>query len=80
MELLVMHREFRLRGAATRIVQWGISEADKEFLLCGVEAGIMGAPLYMANGFKKLDTWIVQVPGDEVSLSYNVMRREPVPK
>lgn len=80
MELLVTDREFRRRGAATRIVQWGISEADKERLICGVEASIMGAPLYAANGFQKLDTWIVQVPGDEASLSYDVMRREPISK
>jgi GNAT superfamily N-acetyltransferase len=80
MELLVTDRDFRRRGAATRIVEWGTDEADREFLFCGVEASVMGAPLYAANGFRKLDTKVVHVPGDEASLPYDVMRREPIPK
>jgi hypothetical protein len=80
MELLVTDRAFRRRGAATQIVRWGISQADKELLFCGVEASVMGSPLYAANGFKKLDTWVVHVPGDDESLSYDVMRCEPVSK
>ena len=77
LELLVTDRAFRRRGAATRLVRWGTSQADQEGLSCGVEASEMGAPLYKALGFQKLATWVVKVPGDNDSLPYDVMRRNP---
>ena len=36
----------------------------------------MGAPLYELLGFQKLTTWVVQVPGDNDSVTFDVMRRE----
>ncbi|KAF1990071.1 hypothetical protein K402DRAFT_371027 [Aulographum hederae CBS 113979] len=77
LELLVTDRNYRRRGAASRLVRWGMNQADIEGLACGVEASVMGALLYTALGFRKLVTWCVRVPGDDDELVYDVMRREP---
>jgi hypothetical protein len=78
LELLVTDRNFRCRGAATRVFQWDTSQADKEGIVSGVdEANEMGAPLYKSLGFQKLTTWVVQVTGGSDTLRYAVMRREP---
>ena len=77
LELLVTDRNFRRRGATTVVVQWGTSQADKEGIFSGIdEASEMGAPLYELLGFQKLTTWVVQVPGDSDSVTFDVMRRE----
>lgn len=70
-------QQFRRRGATTSIVRWGVEAGDREGVFCGVEASVMGAPLYRALGFEKLVTWVVQVPGDMSRLVYDVMNREP---
>lgn len=36
----------------------------------------MGSKLYAANGFEKLDTWVVQLRGEEEKLVYDVMKRK----
>lgn len=77
-QLLVTNRNFRRRGAATKVIQWGTIQADKEGIVSGVdEANEMGAPLYKSLGFQKLTTWVVQVPGGSDWLTYDAMRREP---
>ena len=77
LELLVTDRLFRGRGAATRLVKWGTSEADNEGVCCGVSASEMGARVYKRCGFTKLKTTVVHVRGQDASLSYDVMRRDP---
>ncbi|KAE8451782.1 hypothetical protein EG329_002622 [Mollisiaceae sp. DMI_Dod_QoI] len=76
LELLVTDREFRRRGAATKVLTWGTDQADLEDVFCGIESSPMGSRLYAANGFEKLATCVVQVPGEEEKLAYDVMRRE----
>ena len=75
LELLVTDRQFRRRGAATRLIEWGTAEADKEGVCCGVAASGMGARVYKACGFEKLKTGVVQVHGQSQILRYDVMRR-----
>ena len=75
LELLVTDRQFRRRGAATRLIEWGTAEADNEGVCCGVAASGMGARLYRACGFEKLRTGVVQVHGQNEILRYDVMRR-----
>ena len=77
LELLVTDRPFRGRGAATKLVKWGTSEADSEGVCCGLSASPMGAPVYRKCGFTKLKTTVVHVQGEDASLSYDVMRRDP---
>lgn len=76
LELLVTDRDFRRRGAATTLLTWGTDQADIENVFCGIEASPMGSKLYAANGFEKLDTWVVQVHGEEEKLVYDVMKRK----
>ena len=75
LELLVTDRQFRRRGAATRLIEWGTAEADSEGVCCSVAASGMGAPVYRACGFEKLKTGVVQVHGQSEILEYDVMRR-----
>ena len=76
LELLVTDRPFRGRGAATRLVKWGTTEADNEGVCCGVSASGMGARVYKNCDFTKLKTAVVHVQGQDASLSYHVMRRD----
>ena len=76
LELLVTDRDFRRRGAATTLLTWGTDQADDENVFCGIEASPMGSKLYAANGFEKLDTWVVQLRGEEEKLVYDVMKRK----
>lgn len=77
MELLVTDRVFRRRGAATALIQWGTNAADQGGLRCGVEASVMGAKIYNSQGFVRVETKTVPVPGQSASLDYDVMVREP---
>jgi GNAT superfamily N-acetyltransferase len=79
LELLVTDRAYRRHGAATMLVRWGTDRADEEDVFCGVEASVMGSPLYEALGFRPLEKKVVHVPGDSDSLPYDVMRRDPEP-
>ncbi|PMD56197.1 uncharacterized protein K444DRAFT_665856 [Hyaloscypha bicolor E] len=76
LELLVTDRDFRRRGAATKVLTWGTDQADVEDVFCGIEASPMGSKLYAANGFEKLDTWVVQVHGEEEKLVFDIMKRK----
>lgn len=76
LELLVTDRQFRRRGAATRLIEWGTAEADNEGVCCGVAASGMGARVYSACRFERLKTGVVQVHGQSEILRYDVMRRD----
>lgn len=80
MELLVTDRRFRRRGAATALISWGTENADKEGLVCKVEASQMGVIVYKAAGFKVISEWTAQVPGQDEKLQYWIMLREACSK
>lgn len=51
LELLVIDRPFRRRGAATRLVKWGTAEADNEGVCRGIAASRIRARVYEVCGF-----------------------------
>ena len=64
LELLITDRQFRRRGAATRLVEWGTAEADSEGVCCRVAASRNGSPGVQSLRFQeKLKTDVVQVHG-----------------
>lgn len=69
---------FRGRGAATRLVKWGVAGADDEGhgVCCGVAARGMRARVYEICGFTKLKSAVVHVQGQDERLVYDVMRRD----
>lgn len=75
LELIVTHREFRRRGAATLLIKHGCAIADKGDLSCRVEASPMGRLVYASCGFKEIGTWDVQLPNDSTSLRMWCMAR-----
>lgn len=77
MELLVTDRAYRRRGAASQLVEWGCSSADKESLWSGVEASAMGEPLYDRAGFEKKAAKTVKLDGEDEGLTYAIMMRPP---
>lgn len=71
--LLCTHPDYRLRGAGTALVSWGLAEAAMEGVVAGVEASPMGIPLYRKLGFEMIDTLIVRKRGEEQFLPVPVM-------
>jgi hypothetical protein len=77
MELLVTDVKYRRRGAATALVKWGTQKADEEGVPCRVEASPMGRPVYRSCGFVDIKPWEVTARGQDETLEFWVMRREP---
>jgi GNAT superfamily N-acetyltransferase len=70
---LVIHPDFRLRGGGTMLVRWGITVAEGKGWLVTLCASPMGRFLYQYLGFEKIASEVVQVEGDEETLTSTVM-------
>jgi len=73
LELLATHPDYRKRGAATELIQWGIEKAAFEGVDVGVESSPMGLPLYLHLEFILQETLTVTVEGDDATLLVRVM-------
>ncbi|OJD35306.1 gnat family acetyltransferase [Diplodia corticola] len=51
LSLLVTHPDHYRRGAGSMIVRWGTERADRDGLVCILEASEAGRPLYKRHGF-----------------------------
>ncbi|KAF2747096.1 hypothetical protein M011DRAFT_381004, partial [Sporormia fimetaria CBS 119925] len=54
LETLVTHPDHHRRGAGSKLVKWGVEEADRLGVEGYVEASEMGAPLYERYGFREV--------------------------
>ncbi|KAJ4269899.1 hypothetical protein NW762_001568 [Fusarium torreyae] len=70
---LATHPDFRRRGAATMICQWGQKEGLKRNQPQSLLASPMGKPLYLSLGYKVVGTVVVQVDGEEEKLEMDAM-------
>ena len=70
---LVVHPDFRRRGAGTMLVDWGIKAADAKGWPVTLCASPMGQLLYQHLGFKQIATEVVRVVGEEETLTSAVM-------
>jgi hypothetical protein len=69
----VIHPEFRLRGGGTMLVIWGITVAEGKGWPVTLCASPMGRFLYQYLGFEKIASEVVQVEGDEKTLTSTAM-------
>ncbi|OAL21879.1 hypothetical protein AYO20_11308 [Fonsecaea nubica] len=75
LELLFTHPDHRKQGAATKIVQWGLTRAEEEGVDLGLESSPMGFPLYQSLGFVLIEKRTVRVDGDKAELGVLVMHK-----
>ncbi|EHK99902.1 Acyl-CoA N-acyltransferases (Nat) [Glarea lozoyensis ATCC 20868] len=73
---LVVHPDYRRRGGGTQLVDWGIKEAESKEWPVTLCASPMGRFLYNYLRFKTLADEVVQVAGEEETLTSVVMVRE----
>jgi predicted N-acetyltransferase YhbS len=69
----VVHPDFRLRGGGTMLVRWGITVAEGKGWPVTLCASPMGRFLYDYLGFEKISSEVVQVEGEEETLTSTVM-------
>ena len=69
----MVHPDFRLRGAGTKLVRWGIEVAEGKGWPVTLCASPMSLLLYEHLGFEKIASEVVQVEGEEETLTSAVM-------
>lgn len=74
LDMLVVDPEYRGRGVASMLIQWGCELADRDGVPAYLDAHIDAAPLYRHFGFSDREDKVV-TPEGAVS-----MIREPLPK
>ena len=73
LSVLVVHPDFRRRGAGTLLVNWGIEAAEDKGWPVTLCASPMGQLLYEHLKFKKIATEIVRAEDEEETLANVVM-------
>ncbi|KAH6683874.1 acyl-CoA N-acyltransferase [Halenospora varia] len=63
LEILGTRPEYQGKGAAGRLLRWGIGKADEEGVEVYLEASPDGKPIYEYLGFEEVDRLIVQLEG-----------------
>ncbi|KAL8952551.1 MAG: hypothetical protein Q9222_001541 [Ikaeria aurantiellina] len=71
---LVVHPDFRRHGAGTQLVNWGIEAAEEKRWPVTLCASPMGQLLYEYLNFEQIASEVVQVEGEEETLTSTVMR------
>ncbi|EPE33358.1 Acyl-CoA N-acyltransferases (Nat) [Glarea lozoyensis ATCC 20868] len=78
---LVTHPAYRGRGAAGKLVQWGIEQAEASKTRAYLEAGVMGRPVYERFGFEQVGELLeVDCRGFGVKMSMAMCKMVYVPK
>jgi hypothetical protein len=77
LQMLGTHPEYRRLGAAAKLVRWGVERAWKDQVVITLLAGGAGYALYKSMGFEDLGAEVARVPGEEESVSFNVMVYRP---
>jgi predicted acetyltransferase len=70
---VVTHPDFRRRGAASMICEWGQKEANKDGKSLSLLATPMGKGLYLKLGYHVLGSVVVQVEGEEQRVVVDAM-------
>ena len=70
---VVTHPDFRRRGAASMICEWGQKEPDKDGKSLSLLATPMGKGLYSKLGYHVLGSVVVQVVGEEERVVVDAM-------
>lgn len=83
LEFVATLPEYQGKGAAGKILRWGIAKADDEGTEAYLEASPDGKPIYEHLGFKEVDRLVVELEGkglEETEFVECFMVRSPVSK
>ncbi|PQE20516.1 Acyl- N-acyltransferase protein [Rutstroemia sp. NJR-2017a BBW] len=72
LRILGTHPDYRRRGFGSRLLKWGVDRATRDEVVICLMSTKSGYPLYIACGFKELESIRIQAEGEEV---FVVMRR-----
>jgi GNAT superfamily N-acetyltransferase len=62
---MATEKQWRRKGAATVVVQWGLDRCRERNIPAFLEASEDGAPVYARLGFEKVDDIVVDIDGDK---------------
>ncbi|PQE05298.1 putative N-acetyltransferase protein [Rutstroemia sp. NJR-2017a BVV2] len=65
LELIATHPDWQGKGAAGKLIRWGLERADKEGVECYLEASPRGKEIYEYFGFEEKGRLVVPVEGKE---------------
>ncbi|KAH6981655.1 hypothetical protein BKA56DRAFT_584260 [Ilyonectria sp. MPI-CAGE-AT-0026] len=70
LQILGTHPDHRRHGHASTLCRWGMEVAQKEGLVCTLQATILGRQVYEHLGFTILGEGFIQVPGEEEKIPF----------
>lgn len=82
LSILYVHPEHRRRGVGSMLIRWGFDKADELGLETFVEATAEGKPTYAANGFRYVDTFLMDAVKNDPSPRWMELEKElrtPIP-
>ena len=63
LELIVTRPEWQGKGAAGKLIRWGLERADEEGSVCYLEASPDGKPVYERFGWRERERLVVDLEG-----------------
>jgi GNAT superfamily N-acetyltransferase len=72
LRILGTHPDYRRRGFGSKLLKPGIDRATRDEVVLSLLSTQPGYPLYIASGFRELESFRIQAEGDEV---FTIMRR-----
>ncbi|PQE31125.1 gnat family protein [Rutstroemia sp. NJR-2017a WRK4] len=76
LELIATHPDWQGKGAAGKLIRWGLERADKEGVECYLEASPRGKEIYEHFGFEERGRLVVPVEGREDFVECFMVRRK----
>ena len=74
---LKTHPDYMRRGFGSALVKWGINLAKEQHLAAvSLMSSQIGMLLYAHLGFKHLEQFVVQAPGDTATVTFDLMALE----
>jgi hypothetical protein len=68
LEILATRPEWQGKGAAGKLMRWGLERADEEGVETYIEASPDGKPIYEHFGFKEMERLVVDLEGKTIAL------------
>ncbi|KAK7429715.1 hypothetical protein QQZ08_003741 [Neonectria magnoliae] len=76
LSILVTHPDFRRRGAATMLCNWGQKKSVETGRVLTVMASPMGKPLYLSLGYELVGSVIAQVDSEEEKVDIDILKKD----
>ena len=79
MNIIFTHPDYRRKGAADLIMQWGTQKADEMGLEMWLDATVYGRPLYTKHGFVYINKNRLRPETDQPDEDWERIERELLP-